>query len=39
MIWYRLYQFTAAVVYYLRLPDSIAVPVLDWLERRVPWDC
>lgn len=34
-MWYRLYNRTAWLVWKYRLPDWLAVPVLDWLEGRV----
>lgn len=34
-MWYRLYNRAAWLVWKCRVPDWLAVPVLDWLERRV----
>ena len=34
-MWYRLYKRAAWLVWMLRIPDWIATPVLDWLEKHV----
>lgn len=34
-LWFWLYQQVARLMYLIRIPDKIAIPVLGWFEERI----